>query len=253
MARKRKRRRRGAGLGRLLGPLSVMLAVVVVVAALTMFFKVGEIEVSGNSRYTGEQIAAATGVEIGDNLVLLDKYGITQRLFVDLPYITEARINRRFPSTLTIDVTETQAAASVSGAGVYWLISRAGKLLEPVEEEQAREYLVITGAEADAPAAGSELVLNEESPLSLERLKELLGDLFERDMLARTEGIDMQNPNKLVLLYDNRFQVEMYYDADFDFKLTCLEEAVEVLQPNETGILRMTMDNELEVRFIRSD
>ena len=53
MPRKRKRRRRSAGLGRLLGPLSVMLAVVVVVAALTMFFKVGEIDVSGNSRYTG--------------------------------------------------------------------------------------------------------------------------------------------------------------------------------------------------------
>ncbi len=250
MAKKRKRRRRGAGVGRLLGPLSVVLAVVVVVAALTLFFKVGGIEVSGNGRYASEQIAAATGIEIGDNLVLLDKYGITQKLFLDLPYITEARIKRKFPSTLEIDVTETKAAASLPGAGVYWLINRAGKLLEPVDETAAQDYLTITGVEADGPAAGREAVLTEDSPLSLERLETLLNTLEERGMLSHANGLDMQDPDKLVLLYDNRFRVEMYYDADFDLKLLCLEEVVARLEPNETGILRMTMENEMDVRLI---
>ena len=86
-AKKRKRRRRRGGLARLLRPLSVLLAAVAVVIALTLFFKVGSIEVTGNSRYSAEEIAAATGVEMGDNLILLDRYGIQRKLFVDLPYI----------------------------------------------------------------------------------------------------------------------------------------------------------------------
>ena len=44
----------------------------------------------------------------------------------------------------------------------------------------------------------------------------------------------------------------MYYSADFDYKLHCLEETVTLLQPNETGIIRMTMKDEDEVRFISS-
>ena len=236
-AKKRKRRRRRGGLARLLRPLSVLLAAVAVVIALTLFFKVGSIEVTGNSRYSAEEIAAATGVEMGDNLILLDRYGIQRKLFVDLPYIKEARINPNPPSTLSVEVVETTAVAALPGAGAYWLISRDGKLLEAVDETQAQDYLGIAGLEADAPAAGQEL---------------RLAALEERQILARADSLDMTSDDTLVIYYDGRFRVEMYYSADFDYKLHCLEETVTLLQPNETGIIRMTMKDEDEVRFISS-
>lgn len=69
-------------------------------------------------------------------------------------------------------------------------------------------------------------------------------------MFTRMDNIDAGDPDKLVLGYDGRFQVEMYYDADFDFKLSCLAAAVAELEPNETGILRMTMKDDNEVRLI---
>ena len=252
MPRKRKRRRRRNILVRLLRPLAVILAAVAVVAALTLFFKVGDIEVTGNARYTAEEIAAATGVEPGDNLILLDRYGIQQRLFVDLPYIKEARINPKLPATLMIEVAETKALASLPGAGAYWLISRDGKILEAVDQERAQEYLDISGLEIDTPATGQQMRLVEDSHISLARLQELLSLLEERQMLSRTDSLDMTDPDKLAIGYDGRFRVEMYYSADFAFKLHCLEEAVGRLQPNETGIIRMTMKDENEVRFIPS-
>ena len=251
-AKKRKRRRRRGGLARLLRPLSVLLAAVAVVIALTLFFKVGSIEVTGNSRYSAEEIAAATGVEMGDNLILLDRYGIQRKLFVDLPYIKEARIYPIPPSTLSVEVVERTAVAALPGAGAYWLISRDGKLLEAVDETQAQDYLGIAGLEADAPAAGQELRLAEDSPITLSRLQELLAALEERQILARADSLDMTSDDTLVIYYDGRFRVEMYYSADFDYKLHCLEETVTLLQPNETGIIRMTMKDEDEVRFISS-
>lgn len=252
MAKKRKRRRRRGGLARLLRPLSVILAAVAVVIALTLFFKVGSIEVTGNSRYSAEEIAAATGVELGDNLILLDRFGIQQKLFVDLPYIKEARINPNLPSTLSVEVVETTAVASLPGAGAYWLISEDGKLLEAVSETQAQDYLDITGLEADAPAAGQEVRLMEDSHITLPRLQELLSALEDRQLLARADSLDMSSDETLVINYDGRFRVEMYYSADFDYKLHCLEETVALLQPNETGIIRMTMKDERDVRFIPS-
>ena len=114
--RKKKRRRRG-GLGRLLRPLSFLIAAIAMVTALTLFFKVETIVVTGAGRYTAEEIIAASGVETGDNLVLLDRYRVSQRIYTALPYITDVRPRQEFPSTLNIEVTETRIAAAIQVAG----------------------------------------------------------------------------------------------------------------------------------------
>ena len=117
MAKKRKKRRRRGGLGRLLRPMSVILAAVAMVAALTLFFKVEHITVTGASRYGAEEIIAASGVETGDNLILLDRYRVAQRIYTSLPYITDVRPKQEFPNTLNIEVTETHAMAAIQGGG----------------------------------------------------------------------------------------------------------------------------------------
>ncbi len=248
--RKTRRRRRRGGLGRLLRPLSVLLTAVAVVAALTMFFKVSTVEVIGSSRYRDGEVAAASGVELGDNLVLLDKYRIAQRIYTELPYVTEARINRKFPSTLVLEVTETTAVASIQGAGGYWLLSAGEKLLEAVDETGAQDYLRITGLEAVNPAVSARLELPEDSPITLERLGQLLSAMERLEMLGRADGLDLSDRSDLVLGYDGRFQVIISYDADFDYKLLCLLEAVKCLEPNERGTIRLNMKEANKAHFI---
>lgn len=248
--RKTRRRRRRGGLGRLLRPLSVLLTAVAVVAALTMFFKVSTVEATGSSRYRDGEVAAASGVELGDNLVLLDKYRIAQRIYTELPYVTEARINRKFPSTLVLEVTETTAVASIQGAGGYWLLSAGEKLLEAVDETGAQDYLRITGLEAVNPAVSARLELPEDSPITLERLGQLLSAMERLEMLGRADGLDLSDRSDLVLGYDGRFQVIISYDADFDYKLLCLLEAVKCLEPNERGTIRLNMKEANKAHFI---
>lgn len=252
MAKKRKKRRRRGGLGRLLRPLSFLLAAVAVVAALTLFFKVESIEVTGSGRYQSDEIIAASGVEIGDNLVLLDRYRVSQRIYTALPYITDVRPKPKFPNTLEIEVTETRAVAVIQGGGGFWLLSSDGKILESVDSTAAADYLRITGVWAEEPAISAPLTLPEDSPISVERLQELLNALVEQEALTRTDVINCGESRELVLEYDGRFRVEMFYDADFNFKVTCMVSAADKLEPNQTGTLRMTMTDDYEVRFIPS-
>ena len=228
----------------------MLLTAVAVVAALTMFFKVSTVEVTGSSRYRDGEVAAASGVELGDNLVLLDKYRIAQRIYTELPYVTEARINRKFPSTLVLEVTETTAVASIQGAGGYWLLSAGEKLLEAVDETGAQDYLRITGLEAVNPAVSARLELPEDSPITLERLGQLLSAMERLEMLGRADGLDLSDRSDLVLGYDGRFQVIISYDADFDYKLLCLLEAVKCLEPNERGTIRLNMKEANKAHFI---
>ena len=220
------------------------------VAALTLFFKVDQVVVSGNSRYSAEEIIEVSGVEQGDNLILMDKYHIAEKLYTELPYITEVRINRKLPDVLMVEVAETQAVAAIKGGSSTWLMDSGGKLLEVVSTSMAKKYITLEGLTAESPAISGKLKLGEESPISAQRLLELMQALKQWGMLEKTTSLDASDPDYMVLSYDGRFQVEMFYDADFDFKLNCLQAAVAQLEPNETGTIRMTMKDDNEVRFI---
>ena len=248
--RRRNRRRRRGSLGPLLRVLSVLLTAVAVVAALTLFFKVDQVVVSGNSRYSAEEIIEVSGVEQGDNLILMDKYHIAEKLYTELPYITEVRINRKLPDVLMVEVVETQAVAAIKGGSSTWLMDSGGKLLGDVSASMAKKYITLEGLTAESPAISGKLKLGEESPISAQRLLELMQALKQWGMLEKTTSLDASDPDYMVLSYDGRFQVEMFYDADFDFKLNCLQAAVAQLEPNETGTIRMTMKDDNEVRFI---
>ena len=89
MARRRnsnRRRRRGSS-GFLYKLLSVLVTCAVIVVALTLFFRVETIVVTGTERYTQEEVAAASGLKLGDNLFLLNKPTVNQRIREALPYV----------------------------------------------------------------------------------------------------------------------------------------------------------------------
>ena len=246
----RRRSRRRGSLGPILRVFSLLLVAVAVVAALTLFFKVEQIRVVGNARYTGEEIVAVAEVVQGDNLILLDKFSIKQRLFREMPYISEVRFDRKLPDTLIIEVTEVRAVAAIQGGGAQWLISPGGKILEGVTESGAAKYLCIKGLEIKTPTVGNGIELMEEGNLDQKTLFLILEQLESRGMLEQTDGIDAGDPEILVVEYDGRFRVELPYLSDYGFKLDCLQAAVASLEPNERGKILMTLKNDNEARFI---
>ena len=120
MASARHNRRRRRGRGRF-GPLFKLLCAAAVVLALTVgatvFFRVETVVVTGNSRYTQEEVVAASGIEVGDNLYAMNKFHVQQQIREQLPYVSEVSIQRGLPSTILIQVTESQAAAQVMPSG----------------------------------------------------------------------------------------------------------------------------------------
>lgn len=108
MARRRhsNRKRRRGSFGFLYKVLSMLVICGCLVAALTLFFRVNTIVVTGQERYTQDQIVEASGVGVGDNLFLLNKYAVAGSIRTALPYVDEIRINRKLPDTLLIEIKE---------------------------------------------------------------------------------------------------------------------------------------------------
>ena len=115
MARRRRynhKRRRGS-LSFLYKLLAFVLICTAISLALTLFFRIRSIEVSGNDRYTRQEIIDAAGVSEGDNMFLMNKYSAAERIRKALPYIETVQFRRSLPDGLSIIVTECVDPAAI--------------------------------------------------------------------------------------------------------------------------------------------
>ena len=108
--RNRRRRRKRKGSFSFLYKLLMFFVICgAIVAAMAVFFKVDTIEVTGNSRYTPEEIADSGNIHVGDNMFLINKFKAAEAITQKLPYISSVRISRKLPDTLCIRVEENGA------------------------------------------------------------------------------------------------------------------------------------------------
>ena len=236
------------------GPLFKLLCVVGVILALTVgatvFFRVEQVTVSGNQRYTQEEIIAASGIQLGDNLYSLNKVRIDQNIRTTLPYIGDLTINRALPSTIQITVTEWEAVAQVAAPGVGqaaayqeeagekavttaqepWLISVKGKLLEPAPPDSAA--IAVTGLIPLSPQAGSMMEVPEGEHTRLAALTALLEALGEAGMQSQVSDIRLE-ATQLMVRYAGRFDVKMKLNADFSYDVRLMRAIREKMEEQD--------------------
>ena len=68
-------------------------------------FRVSSVKVVGASYYTEAQIIEASGIEIGDEMLMLDRSDVYNNIWTKLPYVNGVKMNRFF-NTVKITVEE---------------------------------------------------------------------------------------------------------------------------------------------------
>lgn len=250
MARKRNssRRHRGGGLGFFYKLLTVLAICAVIVVAMTLFFKANTIVVSGNSRYTDQEVLDASGIKAGDNLFLLNKYAADQHMREQLPYLDDIHISKKFPDTLLIDVTEFTTIFALEQEGTVWLISDTGKIVDTCAPEEAEGLPSIDGCELLAPSVGTYIELSTERESHQESLLALIKALKAADGVEQVSAIHLASSTELSMDYAGRFTVKMTYGADYDKMLLFVKTVMDTLETNETGIIDLTTEGEALVQ-----
>lgn len=226
MARERRhksrtRRRRGR-FGFFYKLLSVLLVAAAVIAACVVFFRVNQVTVTGNGRYTAQEVIDASGIQTGDNLIALPKSKVAARIRQKLPYIYSVSVSRALPDTVVLTVTEHAVAAAVSDGDSWWYISAQGKLLE--QAPSSGQFIAVTGLTAEGAAPGNELQVPEEQENRKSYVLDLLAALEEKGMLADCAGLDCTAAGVLWLDYLD-FRLKIPTTGDFPYILTMLDNA----------------------------
>jgi cell division protein FtsQ len=156
------RERRQRQISRRRGLIWVVLVVIAVgvvwgliALARAPIFSVDQITVNGVTRLTRAQVLDRAKVPAETTLLRLPKGAIVKRLLAE-PWIAEARVVRRFPHTLEIDIAERRPVAIVDAGGTsIWLVDNSATWLAPRSATDTRTLPVIRDVENITPKAGT--------------------------------------------------------------------------------------------------
>jgi cell division protein FtsQ len=141
-------------------------------------FAVRTVEVEGMRRRTAAEVARGAGVEVGKNILALDLEATRGAIVAD-PWIESAKVTRKLPSTVHINVVEREARALVIIGSEPYLATRDGDLFKKVAPEDPFDLPVVTGVASEQVARDRAGVV-----LSVKRVLDVAEDL-ERAGVAK--------------------------------------------------------------------
>ena len=241
--RRRKKRRGGSFI---LSLLTFCIVVAAIVMSVTVFLKVAKIEVSGLTKYDPNDIIETSGIKLGDNMFIMNKFEIANRILQTYPYIEQIKIRRRLPDTFTFEITERTAAAYVLHEGNCWLVDKKGYLLEMVADVENMNIPKITGVEVLGPYAGGELVLKDAAQLP--PLREVLDALTVSEMGGKIVRIDLETLYDIKIVYEDKFLVNLGDTNELPRKIEMLRAVIEQLADFDRGTINVSAVKEARFR-----
>lgn len=220
----------------------------ILVFAFVLFFETETVVVNGNEHYSKDEILDASGLSVGDNLYLFNKYGRIDNMFGKLPYLEEVRIRRKLPGTITIEVKETFARLAIHAESGIWLVSPDGKILaEEMEESLSENLSNVYGLQLEKAKEG--LLLDTQNEQGVVALSSFLEAIRANDMLDGLGDVDLTAEYDIQFTYDNRFLVSTGMPENLERKMIYMDELIGTLAVTDVGYIELGGD---QIRFIPS-
>ena len=85
--------------------------------AVTVFFRVDKLDVTGTAHYTADEITATLGIEKGDNLFSFRVSSLEKKILKAYPYLSRVTIERQLPDGLLVKAVDAAPAMAVDVEG----------------------------------------------------------------------------------------------------------------------------------------
>ena len=233
-ARERRYGRRGRGGVRLL----LIVAVLCVAALLIMsrVFTLKEIVVRGNEAYSDAEIAALSGLILGEDTLKIEKSRIKGN-FSRNHYVELIEMDILYPDRVLLTVRERQPRAAVNCAGVILVIDAEGVILERMASMPAGDLITVS-MNVSLSAQGRSIKSTKSG--ELEAMKLILAGLDAQGMTGLVSEINVRDRFNLYMVSNTGVQIILGEKDDLDDKLVLARLVLEKL--TEEGVMSGVLD-----------
>lgn len=257
---------------RLLLRLATVIAIVLaLVLAMSVFFRVENIQVSGLDQYTAWDISQASGIQKGDSLFSLSLPGAAARI-QELDYVKEVRIGIKLPNTVIIDVVEIRVSYAIKAQdNSWWLVDSSGRVIDKADETALAKATKVLGVHLLNPKKGEQCAAQEITepevdangdpipPTStaahrLEMVLSIANCLENNGIIGKVASIDVNSMTDIQFWYGDQYQVKLGDENQLAHKISLTKGAIDTLseQRHNSGVLdaSLTVDK-TGVRYTR--
>ncbi|MDE7229331.1 MAG: FtsQ-type POTRA domain-containing protein [Oscillospiraceae bacterium] len=199
----------------------VVVITVLVILANTVLFRCRQITVSGNVRYSAEEIAESSGIVTGKNLLHINARQAADSIVSSLAYVDDAQVKKSFPTGINITVTEAEKWFCVRHGNTTAAVSRRGKIIEHCAPDG---LTVITGYEPENIDVGKWLRSETDSKTDIPGT--ILGAI-ERTSLENVDEVDLNDRFSIKMSIDNgRIILELGTVSEMESKLIVANDLI---------------------------
>lgn len=214
--------------------LFIVVSCAFVLLSLTVFFRADTISVTGKTLYTNDQIILASGLRKGDNLIRLNKDRVKNNILSQLANVDDVKIKKKFPSEIVIEVTAAKPYAVIEDNGLYYSISKTGKILGN-SSENTDNLILIKGFSPEKLELNTYVKSKDDKKSEL--LKSISDNLDSQSFTGITE-IDITERFDIKLKYQNRIDIALGGPAELAYKVKFAKVTIdEKIAENFTGNL----------------
>lgn len=226
--------------------LLIVLLAVGVVLSLTTFFKIEVINVSGSQIYSAEEVIDNCGIDLGENLFLINKDNAKAKLEKNLPYVYNVKIKRKLTKTVNIQITDATVAYSIKNKDdTFILLDDNFKVLNSVSAEDSEDAIKIVDSKISSAEDGTKIVF-EDKNIS-ECLSKISSAIKNIEMTEAT-AISSSGLDQNYIVYDDRITFELGNCENLESKVykglaAC--EKINAGNPKAKGTLDISSDKQI--------
>ncbi|MBE6975788.1 MAG: FtsQ-type POTRA domain-containing protein [Ruminococcaceae bacterium] len=234
---------------------TVAAVVIALLLGVSVFFKVENVMVSGNGKYTAWDIMEASGIRQGENLLTISIPKVAARIRTELPYVASVRIGIKLPNIVNIEVVESQVVYAVEAEDqTWWLLDSGGKVVEQLADGNQTQHAKFIGVRIQNPTLGHPAVALEvgstqtapdgsPAPVTVTQAQRLhtalqiVQYLEQNHIIGKAASVNVTDMGALELWYGQQYQVLLGDESRLDYKIGCLKGALENPELSSSGIL----------------
>lgn len=232
--------------------LILLLAVSFVVLTQTKLFDVKKIVVEGNREVSEEKIITTSGIVIGENIFKIDKKEAKENILLH-PYIKNARIKRKLPDQIIINLTEREEVAYVKHLDSYVYIGFDGLVLDISKLEKKNKVPMLKGLSIENPSIGSKIIYKKKNEKQTDQIMNFLETSAKKGVKKQTKIVKFNDKN-INLVLNKGVNVAFGPPTNIEYKITFLINVLDDLKRKKIDAANIYLNkgNDIIVEVVES-
>ena len=228
--------------GRIAGFCVLAVIVLLCVCLFTPVFGISEISVEGNSAISAEEIVQVSGIKNGQNIFRISLKKTKEKL-ESLVYVEEARVVRKFPARIKIELTESTNDIIIDTPTEFIVTTVSGKVLFKTVDVTELPIPIVKGINVAEAEPNTVLVPadEEKSARNMKYIKSFFGSAYWSEI----DEFDVSDPSNFMMIMRSGMRVtfgQIETLESLERKVKMLDAIIPQVKVTERSYLDLTTD-----------